>query len=71
MTKQKVRTYRSEILRQAQAGAPSLLSLKIVLNNARLGLPPRVSKKDMNEELALKLIGKMKTEYKKAFHFIS
>ena len=63
MKRQKVHTYRSGTLRHAQGGA--LLSLKLVLTNARKDLPPRVLKKDKNEELAQKLIEKMKTEYKK------
>jgi hypothetical protein len=59
MTKQKMHMYRSETL---------LLSpLKLVLTNARKDLPPYVLQKDVNEELALKLIGKMKTEYRKVF----
>jgi hypothetical protein len=62
MNKQKVRTYRSE--------TPSLLPLRIVLTGARKDLPPRVSKRDTNEELALKLIEKMRTEYKKFMRFI-
>ena len=63
MTKQKIHAYRSE--------TPSLSPLKMVLTNARKDLPPRVSKKDMNEELALKLIEKMKTKYKKPLLLIS
>jgi len=43
----------------------------MVLTNARRDLTPRVSKKDMNEELALKLIEKMKTDYKKPLPIIS
>jgi hypothetical protein len=52
MKKQKVHTYRSETLPP--------LSLKLVLTDARKDLPSRVSKKDRNEELALKLIERMK-----------
>jgi len=63
MRKQKIHAYRSEI--------PSLSPLKMVLTNARRDLTPRVSKKDMNEELALKLIEKMKTDYKKPLPIIS
>ncbi len=44
----------------------SLLPLKTVLAEARKDLPPRVWQMDMNEELALKLIEKMKTDYKKS-----
>jgi len=62
MNKQKVRTYRSE--------TPSLLPLRIVLTSARKDLPPRVSKRDTNEELALKLIEKMRTGYQKFIRFI-
>jgi len=57
MTRQKIHPYRYE--------TPSLFPLKLVLAHARRDLPPHVSKKDVNEELALKLIEKMKTEYKK------
>ena len=57
MTRQKIHTYRSR--------TPALFSLKGVLTNARRDLPSHVSKKDVNEELALKLIEKMKTDYKK------
>lgn len=62
MNKQKLRTYRSE--------TPSLLQLKTALTSARKGLPPRVAKKDLNEELALDLIEKLKTQYKKYLRFI-
>lgn len=57
MDKQKVHTDRST----------SLLSLKLVLMDARKDLPPCVSNKDKNEELALKLIDKMKTDFRKSF----
>ncbi len=57
MNKQKLRTYRSEAL--------SLLTLRIVLTEARKDVPPQVSKNDMNEELAAKLIRKMKRQYRK------
>ena len=57
MTKQKIHAYRF--------GTPSLFSLKMVLTNARRDSPAHLSKKDVNEELALKLIEKLKTEYKK------
>lgn len=61
MNKQSKRTYRTE--------APSLLSLKIVLTKARKDLPPRVWNKEKDEELALELIEKMQTEYKKSLAF--
>ena len=45
----------------------SLLPLRMVLTNARKGLPPSTLKlqPDINEELALRLIEKMQTDYKK------
>ncbi len=63
MNKQKIRTYRSEAL--------SLLTLRIVLTDARKDVPPQVSKNDMNEELAAKLIRKMKRQYKKYLRLIA
>jgi hypothetical protein len=63
MNKQTVRTYRSEAL--------SLLTLRIVLTDARRDVPPQVSRNDMNEELAAKLIKRMKRQYKKYLRFIS
>jgi hypothetical protein len=57
MNKQAVRTYHSEAL--------SLLTLRIVLIDARRDVPPQVSKIDMNEEMAAKLIRKMKRQYQK------
>ncbi len=63
MNKQKVRTYRSEAL--------SLLTLRIVLTDARKDVPPQVSKNDMNEELAAKLIRKMRRQYRKYLRFIN
>ena len=63
MNKQKVRTYRSEAL--------SLLTLRIVLTDARKDVPPQVSKNDMNEELAAKLIRKMKRQYKKYLRLVA
>ncbi|RPJ27113.1 MAG: hypothetical protein EHM33_09200 [Chloroflexi bacterium] len=62
MNKQKIRTYHSEAL--------SLLTLRIVLTDARRDVPPHVSKNDMNEELAAKLIKKMKRQYKRYLRFI-
>jgi len=70
MTKRKVRTYRSETLRhslRSQGGALTLSPLKMILTTARKDLPPQVSKKDVNEELALRLIEKMRTEYGRVF----
>ncbi len=63
MNKQKIRTYRSEAL--------SLLTLRIVLTDARKDVPPQISKNDMNEELAAKLIRKMKRQYKKYLRLIA
>ena len=63
MNKQKIRTYGSETL--------SLLTLRIVLTDARKNVPPNASKNDMNEELAMKLINKMRRQYKKYLRFIS
>ena len=63
MNKQTVRTYRSEAL--------SLLTLRIVLTDARRDVPPNMSKNDMNEELAAKLIKRMKSQYKRYLRFIA
>ena len=63
MNKQKMRTYRSE--------AMSLLTLRIVLTDARKDVPPQVSKNDLNEELAAKLIRKMKKQYKKYLRLLN
>lgn len=60
MNKKQTRTYRSE--------APSLSPLKLVLTNARKGMPPRISRKDANEELATSLIEKMKLQFTKQGH---
>jgi hypothetical protein len=62
MNKQTVRTYRSEAL--------SLLTLRLVLTDARRDVPPQVSKNDMSEELAAKLIRRMKSQYKKYLRLI-
>ncbi len=43
----------------------SLLTLRIVLTDARRGVPPHVLQNDMSEELAVELIEKMKQRYKK------
>ena len=63
MNKQTVRTYRSEAL--------SLLTLRIVLTDARRDVPPNMSKNDMSEELAAKLIKRMKSQYKRYLRFIA
>ncbi len=63
MNKQKMRTYRSEAL--------SLLTLRIVLTDARKDVPPQASKNDLNEELAVKLIRKMRRQYKKYLRYIN
>ncbi len=63
MNKQKVRTYRSEAL--------SLLTLRIVLTEARKDVPPQASRNDLNEELAAKLIRKMRRQYKKYLRFLN
>ena len=57
MKKQTARSYRLD--------TSSLLPLKMVLTNARKTLPPRVEKKDAGDELAQRLIYKMKMEYKR------
>jgi hypothetical protein len=62
MNKQKVRTYRSEAL--------SLLTLRLVLTDARKDVPPQTSKNDLSEELAAKLIRKMRRQYKKYLRLI-
>jgi len=51
--------------------ALSLLTLRIVLTDARRDVPPHVSINDMNEELAAELIKKMKRQYKKYLRFIN
>ncbi len=63
MNKQKVRTYRSETL--------SLLTLRIVLTDARKDVPPQVSKNDMNEDLAAKLIRKLRRQYKRYLRLLA
>ena len=60
MNKKKTRTYRSDTL--------SLSPLKLVLINARKGMPPRISRRDVNEELAMSLIEKMKLQFTKQGH---
>jgi hypothetical protein len=56
MKTQKNHSYRCE--------PSSLLSLKMVLTTARKALPPRISKKDASDELALRFIEKIRTDYK-------
>jgi hypothetical protein len=63
MNKPKMRTYRSEAL--------SLLTLRLVLTDARRDVPPQISKNDMSEELAAKLIKRMKTQYRKYLRLIA
>lgn len=57
MNKQKIHAYHSDTL--------SLLTLRIVLTEARKDVPPSVSRNDMNEELAAKLIRKMRKQYQR------
>ena len=59
MIDQKKRTYHFE--------TSSLLPLKLVLSKAEKESPPRMrnEQKDLNEELALKLIASMKKKYKR------
>ena len=57
MNKQRDYLYCSEVL--------SLLTLRIVLTDARQNVPPHVSVNDMNEELAAKAIEKLKRQYKR------
>jgi hypothetical protein len=63
MNKQRAYLYHSEAL--------SLLTLRIVLTDARKDVPPHVSKNDMNEERAAELIEKMKRQYKRYLRSIS
>jgi hypothetical protein len=51
--------------------ALSLLTLRIVLTDARRDVPPHVSINDMNEELAAELLEKMKRQYKKYLRYFS
>ena len=62
MNKEKVRTYGSEAI--------SLLTLRIVLTDARKDVPPHVSKNDMSEELAARLIQKMRRQFKRYLRLI-
>ena len=63
MNKQKLRTYRSE--------AVSLLTLRMVLTDARKDVPPQSSKNDMSEELAAKLIKKMRRQYRRYMRLLA
>lgn len=53
------------------AEALSLLTLRIVLTDARRDVPPHISINDMNEELAAESIEKMKRQYKRYLRSIS
>ena len=57
MNKRLNRTYRLESL--------TLSPLNLALTLARKSLPPRISRMDVNEELASKLIERMKLQIKK------
>jgi hypothetical protein len=57
MNKNQTRTYRSDTL--------SLSPLNLVLINARKGMPPRIARRDANEELAISLIEKLKLQFTK------
>ncbi len=60
MNRKQTRIYRSDTL--------SLSPLKLVLTNARKGMPPRILRRDANEELATSLIEKMKMQFTKQEH---
>jgi hypothetical protein len=51
--------------------ALSLLTLRIVLTDARRDVPPHVSTLDMDEERAAEAIEKMKRQYKRYLRSIS
>ena len=51
--------------------ALSLLTLRIVLTDARRDVPPHASLRDMDEETAAELIEKMKRQYKRYLRSIS
>ena len=51
--------------------ALSLLTLRIVLTDARRDVPPHVSIHDMDEELAAQSFEKMKRQYKRVLRSIS
>ena len=63
MNKQRDYIYRSEAL--------ALLTLRIVLTDARRDVPPHVAKNDLNEELAAELIEKMKRQYRRYLRSMS
>ena len=63
MNKQKNYLYRSEDL--------DLLTLRIVLTDARKDVPPQVSKNDLPEELFAELIEKLKRQYRRYLRSIS
>lgn len=63
MNKQKDYLSRSEAL--------SLLTLRIVLTDARRDVPPHVSIHDIDEQLAAEAIEKMKRQYKRYLRSIS
>jgi hypothetical protein len=63
MNKQRDYVYRSEAL--------NLLTLRIVLTDARKDVPPHASRNDMSEELFAELIEKMKRQYKRYLRSIS
>jgi hypothetical protein len=63
MNKQKNYVYRSEDL--------ALLTLRIVLTDARKDVPPQVSKNDITEELFAELIEKLKRQYERCLRSIS
>jgi hypothetical protein len=50
---------------------PSLFPLRMALVAAEGGVPPRPPRVDSNEQMALQLIQKMKTEYRKPLPFTS
>jgi hypothetical protein len=63
MNKQRDYLSRSEAL--------SLLTLRIVLTDARRDVPPHVSIQDVDEKLAAESIEKMKRRYKRVLRSIS
>ena len=63
MNKQRDYLGRSEAL--------ALLTLRIVLTDARRDVPPHVSRNDMSEELVAELIEKMKRQYKRYLRSIN
>ena len=63
MNKQRDYLSRSEAL--------SLLTLRIVLTDARRDVPPHVSIQDVDEKLAAESIEKMKRQYKRYLRSIS